>query len=76
MLDASDIHARRLNAKEINTTKNDENFMFPAADGTVRLSGGDQEIRKSTLMRYQPARGEFHKDIFEKVRTGLSQKTQ
>ena len=36
----------------------DETFIFPIADGTVRLSGGDEGIRKSTLTRDQPVRGE------------------
>ena len=57
-LDASEIHARRRNAKGIVTPKNCENFTFPVADGTVELSGGDRGIQKSTLMRDQPARGE------------------
>ena len=32
-LDASEIHARRLNAKEVFTSKNGESFKFPFADG-------------------------------------------
>ena len=31
-LDVSEIHARRLNAKEMITPKNGENFLFPLAD--------------------------------------------
>ena len=50
-LDASEIHARRLDAKEIFTPKSGENLKFPIADGTVELSGGDQVIRKSNLIR-------------------------
>ena len=34
-VDTSDLHARRLNAKEIVTPKHGENFIFPIADGTV-----------------------------------------
>ena len=41
-MDASEIHAKRLNAKEVLTPMNDENFIFQVADGTVKLSG---EIR-------------------------------
>ena len=33
-MDASEIHARRLNAKEVLTTMNCEMFIFPVADGT------------------------------------------
>ena len=42
--------------------KNGEHFMFPTADGKVKLSGRDQVIRKSTSIQDLPARGEEHKD--------------
>ena len=32
-------HAKRLNAKEVLTPQNGEHFIFPVADGTVKLSG-------------------------------------
>ena len=57
-LDASESHARRLNAKEINTPRSGEHFIFPLADGTVKLSGREYGIRKSTFMRDQLARSE------------------
>ena len=44
-MDASELHARRLNAKEVLTPMNGEQFIFPIADGTVKLSGGDQVLR-------------------------------
>ena len=34
-MDASELHARRLNAKEVLTPMNGEKFIFPVADGTV-----------------------------------------
>ena len=34
------------------------NFIFPIADGTVTLSGGDQVLRTSTLIPDNPHRGE------------------
>ena len=37
-MDASEIHARRLNAKEVLTPMKGDNFIFPIADGTVKLS--------------------------------------
>ena len=40
-----------LNTKEVITPKKGENFTFPIADGTVKLSEGDQVFRKSTLIR-------------------------
>ena len=36
-MDASELHARRLNAKEVLTPMRHENFMFPVADGTVKI---------------------------------------
>ena len=48
-MDASELHARRLNAKEVSTPMTGE--IFPLADGTVKISGGDQDLRTSTLTR-------------------------
>ena len=39
-----------------------KNFIFPIADGTVKLSEGDQVFRKSTSIRDQPERGVERKD--------------
>ena len=57
-MDASELHARRLNAKEVLTPKKGEKIIFPVADGTVKVSGGDQRLRTSTLLRDRPDRGE------------------
>ena len=57
-MDASELHARRLNAKEVSTPMRGETFIFPIADGTDKLSGGDQDLRTSTLIRDYPDRGE------------------
>ena len=57
-MDASGIHAGRLNAKEVFTPTNGETFIFPIADGTVQFSGGDQVLRTSTLIPDHPDRGE------------------
>ena len=54
---ASEIYAKRLNAKEV-LTMSGEKFIFPIADGTVKLSGGDQVLRTSTLIQDRPDRGE------------------
>ena len=37
---------------------NGEKIIFLVADGTVKLSGGDQFLRTSTLIRKRPDRGE------------------
>ena len=50
-MDASEIRAERLNAKEVLTPLSGEHVMFSIADGTVKLSGGDPGFRKSTLTR-------------------------
>ena len=35
-MDASDLHARRLNAKEVLSPMKGGSFIFPVADGTVK----------------------------------------
>ena len=40
-MDASELHARRLNAKEVLSPMKGDNFIFPVADGTAKISGGD-----------------------------------
>ena len=58
-MDASELHARRLNAKEVLTPMKGDTFIFPVADdGTVKISGGDQDLTTSTLIRDRPERGE------------------
>ena len=57
-MDASEIHARRLNTKELLTLMKNEKSVFPVADGTVKISGGDRRLRPSTLIRDRPERGE------------------
>ena len=56
---ASELHARRLNAKEVLTPRKNEKFVFPVADGTVKISGGDRRLRPSTTaVQDNPERGE------------------
>ena len=53
-MDASEIYAKRLrNGK----------FIFPVADGRIKLSGGDQELRTPTLIRDHPIQGEGRRDF-------------
>ena len=47
-MDASELHDRRLNAKEVLTPMQGDNFLFPVADGTVKISGENQRLRTST----------------------------
>ena len=46
-LDASDIYPRRINAKEVLIRQEDEEFMFPFADGTAKLSENFMVNRES-----------------------------
>ena len=62
-IDASEIYSKRLNAKEVIFPKEKGEFIFPAADGRTKLSGGDQELRTSTLIREHPIRGESQGDF-------------
>ena len=57
-MDASELHARRLNAKEVLTPQRSGNFIFPIAVGTVKIFGRGQRLRTSTLTRDRPERGE------------------
>ena len=47
-MDASEIYSKRLNAKEVIFPRQGE-FVFPVADGRIKLLGGDQELRTSHL---------------------------
>ena len=57
-MDASELRAKRLNAKEVLTLLRSGNFIFPVADGTVKINGRDWRLRRSTLTRNRPERGE------------------
>ena len=57
-MDASELHARSLNAKEVLTLQRSGNFIFPVADGTVKIFGRDQRLRTSTLTQDPLERGE------------------
>ena len=71
-MDASEIYSKILNAKEVIFPKENGNFMFPAADGRITLSGRDQELRTSTLIRERPIRGEGHVDFLAESEGSLS----
>ena len=60
-MDASEIYAKRLNAKEVIFPHKGE--FFPIADGRIKPLGGDQDLRTSTLIRDHPIQGEGHVDV-------------
>ena len=71
-MDASEIYSRRLNAKEVIFPKENGKCIFPIADGRIKLSGGDQELRTPTLKRDHTIRGEGHRDFFGESEGPLS----
>ena len=62
-MDASEIYAKRLNAKEVIFPEENGKIIFPVADGRIKFVGGDQELRTSTLIRDHPIRGEDQRDV-------------
>ena len=52
-MDASEIRARRINAKEVLAPQRGGYFTFPVADGTAKLSGRDHEFREPTQRQEQ-----------------------
>ena len=71
-MDASEIHSKRLNAKEVIFPKQGE-FIFPIADGRIKTLGEDQELRTSTLVRHRPIQGESHIDFLGESEGSLPQ---
>ena len=75
-MDASEIYSERLNAKEAIFPKENGKFIFPVADGRIKLSGGDQELRTRTLRREHPIRGESQRDFLGESEGSLPPPTQ
>ena len=71
-MDETEVHARRLNAKEVITAHSNEICIFPVAEGTAKLSGRDHGVREPTLMRAQPVVSE---DLREELQ-GSSERSQ
>ena len=63
ILGASEIRARRLNAKEVITPKSGNPFMFSVANGKVKLFRRDQVLRPSTWIQDYPQRVEEREDL-------------
>ena len=67
-MDASEIYAKRLNAMKVLTPMIGENFTFPVADGTVKICGGDQDLRTSTFYPGQPRQKRRTKKSSRRIR--------
>ena len=72
-MDASEIHARRLNGKEVLMSMKKKSFI-PIADGTVKTLGGDRRLRTSIFNAGLTDRGE-EKDILRGESDRLSSPT-
>ena len=72
-MDASEIHSKRPNAKEVIFPKENGEFIFPTADGRIKPLGGDQDLRTSTLVRHRPIQGEGHVDFLGESEGSLPQ---
>ena len=72
-MDASEIYSKRLNAKEVKFPKENGNFIFQPQMDESSLSGGDQELRTSTLIRPRPIQGEGHVDFLGESEGSLPQ---
>ena len=62
-MDASEIYSKKTQCQGSNISQRKWKIHFPAADGRINLSGGDQELRTPTLMRDHPHRGESRRDF-------------
>ena len=62
-MDASEIYSKKIQCKGSTIHQRKWYFYFPIADGRINLSGGDQELRTSTLIRDHPIRGERQRDF-------------
>ena len=59
-MDASETYSYKTQCKGSDISTKNGKFLFPAADGRINLSGSDQELRRPTLIRELPIRGEGH----------------
>ena len=62
-VDASELYAQRLKAKDVLTSTKGDNFIFP-----VKISGGDQRLETSTLILDRPDRGEEQRKCSMRIR--------
>ena len=62
-MDTSELHARRLNAKEVLTPEDGEKFVFRVAHGSLELAERDQVPRTSTSIRDRRDGGEEQENL-------------
>ena len=57
---ASEIYSKKTQFERCDISHQKGEFLFPIADGRIKPTGGDQELRTSTLTRHRPSQGESH----------------
>ena len=62
-MDASEIYSKKTRCERGDISQRKTRIYFPIADGRFKFSGGDQDLRTSTLLRQRPIRGESHLDF-------------
>ena len=72
-MDASEIHSKRLNAKEVIFPKEKGEIIVPVSDGRIKTLGGDQDLKTSTLVRQRPIQGESNIDFLGESEGSLPQ---
>ena len=72
-MDASELHAKGSILRKLTPMKDDK-FIFPVADGAVKICGGDQRLRTFTLIQDRPERG-AKQEILRGESGGLSSPT-
>ena len=70
-MDASELHTQRPNAKDVLTSMNGENFIFPVADGTVKIFW--RRWTSETIHLNPGSLRQKNKIIFQENQTGLHQ---
>ena len=70
-MDASEIYSKKTQCErgDISQTRR----IFPIADGRIKILGGDQDLRTSTLVRHRPIPGESNIDFLGKSEGSLPQ---
>ena len=72
-MDASELYLKRLNAKEMIFHQENGKFIFPIADGRIKLPGGNQDLRTSTSIRHRPIQGDSNIDFLGESEGSLPQ---
>ena len=71
-MDASEIYSKKTQCERGYISQRKRRIYFPFADGRIKLSGGDQDLRTSTLIRQRPIRGESRVDFLGESKGSLS----